>query len=43
MVYMQLVGSGGEPLGTLNAGADEIIVEAEQHATAICRSGDVSH
>lgn len=32
MVYMQLVGSGGEPLGMLNAGAGEIIVEAEQHA-----------
>lgn len=29
---MQLVGSGGEPIGTLNAGADEIIAEAEQHA-----------
>ncbi len=32
MVHMQLVESGGEPFGTLNASADEIIVEAEQHA-----------
>jgi AAA+ superfamily predicted ATPase len=32
MIRMQLVGSVGEALGALDAGADEIIAEAERHA-----------
>lgn len=32
MVAMQLIGGGGEPVGALHAGADEIIAEAEQYA-----------
>jgi AAA+ superfamily predicted ATPase len=32
MIRMQLIGSTGEPLGVLDAGADEIIAEAERHA-----------
>jgi hypothetical protein len=32
MVQMHLIGTAGEPLGELGAGADEIIAEAEQHA-----------
>jgi AAA+ superfamily predicted ATPase len=32
MVAMQMIDSHGEPLGTLTAGADEIIGEAEQYA-----------
>ena len=32
MVQMLLIGTAGEPLGALRAGADEIIIEAEQYA-----------
>jgi AAA+ superfamily predicted ATPase len=32
MVVIQMVGSGGEPIGVLRANAAEIIAEAEQHA-----------
>ena len=32
MIYMQLIGGFGEPLGSLEIGADEIIAEAERHA-----------
>lgn len=32
MVQMQLIGTDGEPIGALRAGADEIIAEAEQYA-----------